>query len=96
MTTELIATEWSIADRIADDSHTSDEANLDPGVYLSPGYGHAVLVGTNQRRLAVLDLGGVIQVAGINVSDPDHLDAFAAYWADIAAVFRARRGRAAA
>lgn len=92
MTTDLIDADGTA--HIADDSHTRDERRLDPGVYLSPGYGHALLVGINQRNLTVLDLGGVIQVGGINVTDPDHLDEFAAYWAEIAATFRARREHA--
>ena len=91
---ELIDAEGVLAAHLADDSHTSEELRLDPGVYLSRG--HALLVGTNQRNLVVVDLGGVIEVAGIDVTDPDHLDAFAEYFQRLAATFRARRQRSAA
>lgn len=74
-----------------DGSHTSEETHLDPGVYTSKG--HALLVGTNQRNLAVVDLGGVIEVAGIDITNPDHLDAFAEYVQRLAATFRARSQR---
>jgi hypothetical protein len=86
---ELIDAQGNLRADLADDSHTSQELDLDPGVYLNRG--HALLVGTNQRNLVVVDLGGVIEVAGIDVTDPDHLDAFADYFQRLAATFRARR-----
>ena len=90
---ELIDAQGNLTAALADNSHTSEELRLDPGVYLSRG--HALLVGTNQRNLVVVDLGGVIEAAGIDVTDPDHLDAFAEYVQHLAATFRARRERAA-
>jgi len=80
---------------LVDSAHTYDGTRLDPGVYLSPGYGHAQLVGVNQRSLVVVDLGGVVQVAGVDVTDPEHLDAFAEYFQRLAVAFRARRRPAA-
>lgn len=61
-----------------DDSHTHTETRLNPGVYPSDPQGHTILVGTNERSLTVIDLGGVVQVGGIDVTSPDHLDALAA------------------
>ena len=90
---ELIDAQGNLAAALADNSHTSEELRLDPGVYLSRG--HALLVGTNERNLVVVDLGGVIEVAGIDVTDPGHLDAFADYFQRLAATFRARRQRSA-
>lgn len=92
-TMELIDAQGNLAAHIADNSHTSEETRLAPGVYLSKG--HALLVGTNERNLVVVDLGGVIEVAGIDVTDPDHLDAFADYFQRLAATFRARTGAVA-
>ncbi|MFY1686389.1 hypothetical protein [Plantactinospora sp. WMMB782] len=86
---ELIKADGTLADGIADDSHTREEHRLDPGVY--PSKGHVLLVGTNERNLTVIDLGGVIQVGGIDVTDPDHLDALAEYFQRLAVTFRARQ-----
>jgi hypothetical protein len=76
---------------IADDAHTNVETHHAPGVYLSKG--HALLVGDNQRNLVVVDLGGVIQVAGIDVADPDHLDALSGYFREVGQKMRSRRDR---
>lgn len=88
---ELIAADGTLAAHLADDSHTSDEHHHNPGVHLSNG--HALLVGTNQRNLVVVDLGGVIQVAGIDVTDPDHLDALGNYFRDLGQKMRKRHNR---
>lgn len=70
-TPELLATH-------GDTAFTQDENRLNPGIYLNdPRSGHAYLVGTNNRSLTVLDLGGVISVAGLDIRDPDHLDRLA-------------------
>lgn len=86
---ERIATDGTLADHIADDAHTNEEHRRDPGVHLSKG--HALLVGTNKRNLVVVDLGGAIQVAGIDVTDPDHLDALGQYFAGLGQKMRQRR-----
>lgn len=53
----------------------------EPGVYLYDPQGHALLVGSDPtgevRTLVVLDLDGVVSVAGVEVRDPDHLDRMA-------------------
>lgn len=92
---ELIAADGTLAAHLADDSHTYQETRLDPGVYLSRGHGHAQLVGVNQRSLVVADLGGVIQIAGIDVADPEHLAVLGDYFQRLAVAFRARRQPAA-
>ncbi|RKR92649.1 hypothetical protein BDK92_7091 [Micromonospora pisi] len=71
--------------------HTDDSRGLAPGVYLSDPQGHAQLVGTNDRAVIVVDLGGVIQVGGINVEDADHLERFAARLTELAARLRKRQ-----
>lgn len=48
-------------------------AKVDPGVYLTMPAGHALL-SDGARSLVVSDLGGEISVAGLKVTDPDHLD----------------------
>jgi hypothetical protein len=75
-----------------DDAHTYDSPNLDAGVWpKAEGLPrHFQLVGTNARALAVLDMGGLITVGGIDVYDPDHLDEFAARIARLATVYRER------
>jgi hypothetical protein len=93
---ELFTADGALAGHLVDDAHTSPEHRLDPGVYISHGPGHALLVGTNQRNLVVVDLGGVIQVAGIDVTNPDHLDAFAEYFQRLAMTFRTRHEPATA
>lgn len=60
-----------------DDSHTHVELRLSPGVYPATPDDHTLLVGDNQRSLTVIDLGGVIQIGGVDVTNPDHLDALA-------------------
>jgi hypothetical protein len=88
---ELIDTQGNLTAGLADDSHTNEEHRRNPGVYLSKG--HALLVGTNQRNLVVVDLGGAIQVAGVDVTDPDHLDALADYFRQCGQKMRERRTR---
>lgn len=88
---ELIAADGTLAAHIADDSHTNAEHRLNPGVHLSNG--HAILVGTNERNLVVVDLGGVIQVAGIDVTDPDHLEDLGDYFLQLGHKMRERRAR---
>jgi hypothetical protein len=44
-----------------------------PGLYLSDPQGHALLV-DERRELMVVDLGGVVQIGGIDVRDPDVLN----------------------
>lgn len=77
----------------ADTSHTDTETRLNPGVYPSDPQGHTLLVGDNQRALTVVNLGGVIQVGGVDVTDPDHLDALADRLRLVAAQRRAHIAR---
>lgn len=62
------------------------DTTLKPGLYLTMPQGHAVLAGTTKssvdgptvhRRLAILDMGGVVQIAGIDVTSPDDLSRLA-------------------
>lgn len=62
---------------LPDTSHTTVEHRTSPGVYPSDPQGHTLLVGVNQRALTVVNLGGVVQVGGVDVTDPDHLDLLA-------------------
>lgn len=80
-----------LAAQLGDNSFTTDENRLTPGVYPSDPQGHTLLVGTNNRAMTVLDLGGVAQVAGLDISDPDHLDGLAARLHELADRMRARR-----
>lgn len=57
---------------------TSDNrTGLGPGVWpkrrdLLPR--HFQVIGVNQRTLVVSDMGGCIELGGVQVTDPDHLD----------------------
>ncbi len=77
----------------SDDSHSYDEPRLSPGVYPSDPQGHTLLVGENSRSLTILDLGGVIQVGGLDIREPDHLDGLAARLHQAAERMRARQCR---
>ncbi|WP_329013163.1 hypothetical protein OG271_03905 [Micromonospora rifamycinica] len=90
---DLFTADGTLDPRIGDDSHAREETRLNPGVYLSPSHGHALLVGTNMRKLVAIDLHGVIQVGEIDVVDPDHLDALAEYLRGRAAAMRDRHPR---
>lgn len=52
--------------------------------------GHFQLVGTNKRSLCLVDLGGLIEVAGVHVHNPDHLDEMAARLTHLATRLRER------
>ncbi len=69
-------------------------AGLDAGVWPKAipnvGPNHFQIIGVNRRNLVVCDLGGVISVGGVEVTDPDHLDEFAARIAHLATVYRER------
>ena len=75
-----------------DTSFTRNETRLDPGIYLSDPQGHTLLVGTNDRSLTLLDMGGLASVAGLDVRDPDLLDRFADRLHQLADRLRARAG----
>ncbi|MFG1846871.1 hypothetical protein [Micromonospora carbonacea] len=94
---ELIAEDGTLADHIIDDidvvAHTNEENRHDPGVYISRRYGHALLVGTNKRGLTILDFVGVITIGGVDVKDPDHLEALGRHFLDRAQSFRERSTR---
>ncbi|MFF0822505.1 hypothetical protein ACFYUR_19250 [Micromonospora haikouensis] len=94
---ELIAADGTLTDHIADvigeGAHTHEEDRLDPGVYVGPRYGHALVVGTNKRSLTVLDFVGVINVGGVDVADPEHLETLGRYFLDRAQSFRERSTR---
>lgn len=66
-----------LAAHLGDDAHTLHEKRAEPGVYRFDPQGHTLLVGTNDRALVVLDMGGMAQIAGVDVWDPDHLRQFA-------------------
>lgn len=67
-----------------------------PGFYPTMPQGHALLVGTNDRELGVLDLHGVVSIASVEVSDPDVLARLADHLHTLAARLRARTTRCAA
>lgn len=67
--------------------------NLGPGVWpdrrdLLPR--HFQLVGDNPRALVVSDMGGLISVGGVEVTNPQHLEEFALRLSALAAVYRER------
>lgn len=75
-----------------------DRTQLEPGVWpqrrdLLPR--HFQLIGANRRALVVGDMGGLIEVAGVHVYDPDHLDEMATRLHALAGVMR-RRARGVA
>jgi hypothetical protein len=77
-----------------DGTHTNTTTpGLTPGVWPKTVdiRGHFQLVGTDGRSLSVLDLGGMVQVAGIDVTNPDHLDEMAARLVGIANRLRGRK-----
>ena len=81
---EMTADAWDYIDR----------TQLDPGVWparrdLLPR--HYQIIGTNRRALVVADMGGLIELAGVHVTDPDHLDDFADRLKALAEVFRQRQ-----
>lgn len=80
-----------LAAQLGDNSFTTDENRLNPGIYPSDPQGHTLLVGTNNRAMTVLDLGGVAQVAGLDIRDPDHLDCLADRLRELADRLRNRR-----
>ena len=60
----------------------TDDTTIEPGLYLTMPQGHAMLSTTStsgidgptvHRRLTILDMGGVIQIAGLNVTSPTDL-----------------------
>jgi hypothetical protein len=74
-----------------------DRAQLEPGVWpKSPDLlpRHFQLIGLNRRALVVGDMGGLIEVAGVHVTDPDHLEEMASRLAALAGVLRRRQNGA--
>lgn len=58
-----------------EDTAFTSPSHLNPGLYLSDPQGHALLVGTNQRSLTVLDFGNsLVEVAGVVVQSPEVLE----------------------
>lgn len=62
--------------------HLGMETELAPGLYPSDPQGHTLVVGQTTshgdvRSFGVVDLGGVITVAGVEITDPDLLDQLA-------------------
>lgn len=74
------------------DSHTYVNARLLAGCYPTDPQGHTLLVGRNARSLVVADMGGCINVGGVQVVDPAHLDALADRLRMNAARLRERAG----
>jgi hypothetical protein len=57
-----------------------DRTGLDPGVWPKPRGllpRHFQVIGVNRRTLVVSDMGGFIELGGVQVTDPDHLDEIA-------------------
>lgn len=70
--------------------------NLGPGVWPQKGDllpRHFQIVGTNPRALVVEDAGGFIDLGGVHVYDPDHLDEVAERLHRLADVMRERSAR---
>lgn len=80
---------------LAEDAFTRP-SRLDPGLYLSDPQGHALLVGTNQRALTVLDSGNsLVEIAGVLVDSPKALEALANRLLWLAGRMRDRTGAVA-
>lgn len=62
------------------EAHTYQQDRLEPGVYPEAGnrHEHFSLVGVNGRQAVVLDCTGLIDFAGVEVVNPEHLRQFAA------------------
>ena len=71
--------------------HTANP-NLGPGVWPRRGLlpRHFQIVGDNPRALLVCDMGGLIDIGGVHVTDPDHLDEMADRLHELAGVMRER------
>src|SRR5215471_747778 len=65
--------------------------NLAPGIYVSHPQGHALIVDAT-REAAVLDMGGVVSVAGVHITDWDQLARLGAHLTALADRKRASRG----
>jgi hypothetical protein len=78
----------------ADTSHDSEaRPGLTPGVWpqrrdLTPP--HFQIVGTNGRTLVVADMVGLIEVGGVHVTDPAHLEEMAERLHALAELMRGR------
>jgi hypothetical protein len=74
---------------------TSDaRPGLAPGVWPKPRDllpRHFQIVGENHRTLVVSDMHGLIDLGGVHVKDPDHLDEMADRLHGLADEMRARR-----
>jgi hypothetical protein len=78
---------------IYDQGFSREEASgSQPRFFVSNG--HAFL-SNGTRSLTVVDLGGVINIAGVDVSDPSHLRGLAAHLMDRADRLEARQTPAA-
>lgn len=78
---------------IYDQGFSREEASgSQPRFFVSKG--HAFL-SNDTRSMTVMDLGGVINVAGVDVSDPAHLRGLAAHLLDRADRMEARQTPAA-
>lgn len=75
------------------EAHTYDSpGGLEAGVWPERVdiRGHFQLVGANRRALVVGDMGGLIDIGGVHVYDPDHLDEMAARLTRLATRLRER------
>ena len=62
--------------------HLDPSTTLEPGIYPSDPQGHTVLVGQvtswgERRSISIANLGGVISIGGVEVTDPDVLNQLA-------------------
>ena len=70
-------------------AHVVDDTTPAPGFYPSMPQGHCQIT-DGRRSVVVGDLGGVVQVAGVNVTDPDALLAFGEHVVMLAGRLRER------
>jgi hypothetical protein len=72
---------------------SDDRTGLDPGVWPKPRDllpRHFQIIGANRRALVICDMGGDIDLGGVQVKDPDHLDEMAERLHRLADVMRGR------
>lgn len=55
------------------DCHTDEDHHRAPGLYIDSKGFNALLVGADNRSLTVIDLVGVVEVAGVDVTDFEQL-----------------------
>ena len=76
-----------LADFAAVLAHVVDDTTPAPGFY--PSKGHCQIT-DGAKSVVVLDMGGVVSIAGVNVTDPDALRTFGEHVVMLAGRLRER------